>query len=206
MKGEHVILSDSVGLRCNDCWRCPLLDCRYGAEEVTSIAGILFSQWIANKLVEHEMLCRVDDGSLRKWLSSSYATVDESHIDHLPPYLPPGIAAVLPDDIARTSGSRIVLIDGNHRGGSRTARRYAIRGLRTASGVDERADSAHRGASEGMKTPPNNPYAGLRYIPLSGRYAIEKAAHHADFATLEEAQAARDALNHNPNLKKDETQ
>lgn len=51
-----------------------------------------------------------------------------------------------------------------------------------------------------------NPYQGLRYIPLSGRFAIEKAAHHADFASLEEAMAARDALEQTPNLKKDNKQ
>lgn len=91
----------------NNCPRCPVIGAEdIPGEEYFQLRSLRFNLQIARELCRPSMQHRVDHSGLREWLGHVHLT--ESHIDHLPKNLGPGIMATLPN-MGRP------LIDGNHR-------------------------------------------------------------------------------------------
>lgn len=93
--------------RHNNCPRCPLIEAEgIPGEEFFELRSLRFNLQVARDLCQPWMLHRVEHSALRDWLSHAHLT--ESHIDHLPKRLDPGLMVTLPN-LGRP------LIDGNHR-------------------------------------------------------------------------------------------
>ena len=91
----------------NNCPRCPVIGAENSpGEEFFELLALRFNLQIARELCRPSMLHRVDHSALRDWLG--HIRLTESHIDHLPEGLGPGLMATLPN-LGRP------LIDGNHR-------------------------------------------------------------------------------------------
>ncbi|MBN9615127.1 MAG: hypothetical protein J0G35_06085 [Acidobacteriales bacterium] len=91
----------------NNCPRCPVIGAdNIPGEEFFELHSLRFNLQIARELCRPSMLHRVDHTALRDWLG--HVRLTESHIDHLPEGLGPGLMATLPN-LGRP------LIDGNHR-------------------------------------------------------------------------------------------
>lgn len=91
----------------NNCPRCPIVGAEnIPGEEFFELYSLRFNLQIARELCRPSMLHRVDHPALRDWLG--HVRLTESHVDHLPEGLGPGLMATLPN-LGRP------LIDGNHR-------------------------------------------------------------------------------------------
>jgi hypothetical protein len=91
----------------HNCVRCPVIGAEdIPGEEFFDLRSLRFNLQFARELCRPSMLHRVDHSALREWLD--HVRLTESHIDHLPRDLGPGLMATLPN-LGRP------LIDGNHR-------------------------------------------------------------------------------------------
>ena len=101
-------MRDPEAVHQNTCGLCAAVGInRPLAGQVYKLLSLHFSIPIAERLSRYHDLIRVEPKGLQTWLE--HATIDNNHINHIPPDIEHGIMVTLPH------GLGMPLIDGNHR-------------------------------------------------------------------------------------------